>query len=391
MAPSILFLTNAYPDFESSYRGVFIQRMATLLKDEGYEISVVTPKIYKGSHYFEGQDGIKVYRFPFFSQNKLLIEYERVPYLKMILYYLSGFIFGLYATLKNKCSLIHVHWAIPTGLIGVWMGRLLKKPFFVTIHGSDLRLALERPGFLRKIFLYVCQHAAYLNAVSWVQKEELEKLGISSKKISVIPMGIDGTFLEAGRRRSVNSEKRPLTVLSNRNLLPIYNVSLLIRAIPHVLQEEPETKFLIAGDGAEKEALEREVEKLNIKSSVKFLERVPHEEMPDLLSTVDIYVSTSLYDGTSVSLLEAMGTGTFPIVTDIPSNKEWISDGVNGFLVPIDQERYLAEKILEAIQNHALRQESRDKNFCLIKEKAMWPVSIEKVKEIYRMAIDLKN
>jgi glycosyltransferase involved in cell wall biosynthesis len=86
-----------------------------------------------------------------------------------------------------------------------------------------------------------------------------------------------------------------------------------------------------------------------------------------------------------------MGTGTFPIVTDIPSNKEWISDGVNGFLVPIDQERYLAEKILEAIQNHALRQESRDKNFCLIKEKAMWPVSIEKVKEIYRMAIDLKN
>jgi len=391
MAPSILFLTNAYPDFESSYRGVFIQRMATLLRDEGYEISVVTPKIYKGSHYFEEQDGIKVYRFPFFSQNKLLIEYERVPYLKMILYYLSGFIFALYATFKNKCSLIHVHWAIPTGLIGVWMGRLLKKPFFVTIHGSDLRLALERPGFLRRIFLYVCQNAAYLNAVSWVQKEALEQLGISSEKISVIPMGIDGAFLEAGKRRKVNVEKRPLTVLSNRNLLPIYNVSLLIRAIPHILKEEPETKFLIAGDGAEKEALEREVKKLNINSSVKFLDRVPHEEMPDLLSKADIYVSTSLYDGTSVSLLEAMGTGTFPIVTDIPSNKEWISDGVNGFLVPIDKERFLAEKILEAIRSHGLRQGSRDKNFILIKEKAMWPVSIKKVKEIYKMAIDLKS
>ena len=365
--------------------------MATLLKNDGYRISVVTPKIYKGSHYFEEQDGIKVYRFPFFSRNKLLIEYEKVPYLKMILYYLSGFIFSFYATFKNKCSLIHVHWAIPTGLIGVWVSRLLKKPFFVTTHGSDLRLALERPGFLRKIFLYVCQHAAYLNAVSWVQKEELEQLGISSEKISVIPMGIDGAFLEAGKRRKVNVEKRPLTVLSNRNLLPIYNVSLLIRAIPHILKEEPETKFLIAGDGAEKEALEREVKKLNINSSVKFLDRVPHEEMPDLLSKADIYVSTSLYDGTSVSLLEAMGTGTFPIVTDIPSNKEWISDGVNGFLVPIDKERFLAEKILEAIRNHGLRKGSRDKNICLIKEKAMWSVSIEKVKEIYKMAIDLKS
>ena len=271
------------------------------------------------------------------------------------------------------------------------MGRLLKKPFFVTIHGSDLRLALERPGFLRRIFLYVCQNAAYLNAVSWVQKEALEQLGISSEKISVIPMGIDGEFLEAGKRRRVNVEKRPLTVLSNRNLLPIYNVSLLIRAIPHILKEEPETKFLIAGDGAEKEALEREVKKLNINSSVKFLDRVPHEEMPDLLSKADIYVSTSLYDGTSVSLLEAMGTGTFPIVTDIPSNKEWISDGVNGFLVPIDKERFLAEKILEAIRNQDLQVKSRDKNFCLIKEKAMWPVSIEKVKEIYKIAIDLKS
>ena len=137
--------------------------------------------------------------------------------------------------------------------------------------------------------------------------------------------------------------------------------------------------------------MEKQVKKLNISSSVQFLGRVPHEEMPELLIQADIYVSTSLDDGTSVSLLEAMGTGTFPIVTDIPSNKEWISDGVNGFLVPIDKERFLAEKILEAIRNQDLREGSRDKNFCLIKEKAMWPVSIEKVKEIYKMAIDLKS
>jgi len=391
MAPSILFLTNAYPDFESSYRGIFIQRMATLLRDEGYQISVVTPKIYKGSHYFEEQDGIKVYRFPFLSRNKLLIEYKRVPYLKMILYYLSGFIFALYATFKNKCSLIHVHWAIPTGLIGVWMGRLLKKPFFVTIHGSDLRLALERPGFLRKIFLYVCQNAAYLNAVSWVQKKELEQLGIPSEKISVIPMGIDGPFLEKGEQRELEPKEKPVKILSNRNLLPIYNVSLLIRAIPIVLQGEPNTRFLIAGDGPERENLEREARGLKVSPSVKFLGRVPHEKMADLLGKTDIFVSTSLHDGTSVSLLEAMGSGAFPIVTDIPSNREWISDGENGFLVPIDKERFLAEKILEAIRNHGLRHGSRDKNFCLIREKAMWPVSIEKVKEIYKMAIDLKS
>ena len=82
---NILFLSNAYPDFESSHHGIFIKKMATLLQKEGYEIAVVTPKIYKKSKYFENQDGIKVYRFPFFARNKLLIEYERIPYLRMIL------------------------------------------------------------------------------------------------------------------------------------------------------------------------------------------------------------------------------------------------------------------------------------------------------------------
>jgi L-malate glycosyltransferase len=386
---SILFLTNAYPDFESSYRGIFIKKMASLLQKEGYQISVVTPKIYRGSPYFEEQDGIKVYRFPFFARDKLLIEHKKIPYLRMVLYYLTGFFLTLYAMFKNKCNVIHVHWAIPTGLIGSWVGSLLKKPFIVTIHGSDLRMAIERPGFLRKIFVYVCKNATHLNCVSEVQRKELERLGIPSEKILTIPMGIDEAFLETGKHRKAEFEKRPITILSNRNLLPIYNVSLLIRAIPIVMKEEPETKFLIAGDGAEKEVLEREVKNLNIHSSVKFLGRVPHDEMPNLLSQADIYVSTSLHDGTSVSLLEGMGSGAFPIVTDIPANREWIINGENGFLVNQGEEKFLARKIIDAIRDRALLEKSRMVNLSIVEEKALWSVIIEKIKRMYHETLDL--
>jgi glycosyltransferase involved in cell wall biosynthesis len=156
----------------------------------------------------------------------------------------------------------------------------------------------------------------------------------------------------------------------------------LIRAIPIVLKEVPETKFLIAGDGTERKVLEREVESLNINSSVKFLGRVPHEEMPDLLSRADIYVSTSLYDGTSVSLLEAMGSGAFPVVTDIPANREWITNGQNGFLVPIDEEKYLADRIIDAIRDARLLEKGRIENLSIV-EKAVWPENIEKIKEVY--------
>ncbi len=383
MRNSILFITNAYPDFDSSYRGIFIKKMASLLQEEGYQISVVTPKIYRGSPYFEEQDGIRVYRFPFFARSKLLIEHKKIPYLRMVLYYITGFFLTIYAMLTNKCNLIHAHWAIPTGLIGVWVGACLKKTVVVTIHGSDLRIALERSGFLKKIFTYVCKKATHLNCVSDVQKKEIELLGIRSEKISIIPMGVDEAFLEMGKNRKMELNKRIFTIVSNRNLLPIYNVSLLIRAIPMILKEEPKVRFLIAGDGPERENLEKEANELNIGSTVQFLGRIPHEEMPTLLSQTDIYVSTSLYDGTSVSLLEAMACGTFPIVTDILSNRKWITNAENGFLVPTRNEDILGRKIVEAIRNRELRRQASEKNRKMIEQTAYWKENISKIARIY--------
>jgi glycosyltransferase involved in cell wall biosynthesis len=157
---------------------------------------------------------------------------------------------------------------------------------------------------------------------------------------------------------------------------------LLIRSIPTILKEEPHTKFIIAGDGQEREALLKEAENLNVSSFIEFLGRVPHEKVADLLATADIYVSTSLYDGTSVSLLEAMGSGAFPVVTDIPANREWITNGQNGFLVPFDEEEYLANRIVDAIRDPNLLEKGRIKNLSIV-EKALWPANIEKIKKVY--------
>jgi glycosyltransferase involved in cell wall biosynthesis len=391
MKESVLLITNAYPDFDSSYRGVFIKKMASLLQKEGYEISVVTPKVYNGSCYFEDQKGIKVYRFPFFARNKLLIEYDKIPYLRMVLYFISGFFLTLYVLLRHRCRLIHAHWVIPTGLIGFCVSKILRKPLIVTIHGSDLRMALEKGGILRRIFTSICRGAVHIQCVSEVQKRDILLLGLPENKISVIPMGVDKAFYDSGEKRKREADNRPFTVVSNRNLIPIYNVSLLVRAIPIIIREEPGIKFIIAGDGTEKEALKGEAKELNISAHVMFLGRIPHEVMPDLLSGADIYVSTSLYDGTSVSLLEAMGTGCFPVVSDIPANKEWIEDGKNGFLFPVNDEKILARKILDAIRDRGLIEKARKLNQVIVEEQALWPVCIEKIKEIYDKPNVTKN
>ena len=381
---SILFLSNAYPDFETSTHGIFIREMALWLQKKGYRISVVSPKIFRRSRYVEEQDGINVYRFPFFARNKQLIEYDRIPYVRMVLYYLSGFIWALYVLLRRGCQLIHVHWAIPTGLIAILAGTIFRRPVIVTIHGSDFRLAMGKSSLLKRAFFFVCRRATHINCVSRVMEEELKQMGIKGKKISSFPMGVEEAFFEGGRRREKKLEGRPFLILSNRNLLPIYNVSLLIRAIPLVLKEEPHTKFLIAGDGSERETLEKEARNLRIGSSVVFLGRIAHSDMPTLLAEADIYVSTSLSDGTSVSLLEAMGSGAFPIVTDILSNREWIADGVNGFLVSPESERNLAGRIIEVIRNRTLIDQAHEKNQKLTEERARWLSLIRRIDELYQ-------
>ncbi len=391
MRNSILFLTNAYPDFEGSYRGVFVKKMAVLLQQEGYAVSVVTPKIYRKSAYFEEQNGIKIYRFPFFSGNRMLIEHKSIPYLRMLIYYITGFLLTIYAMIKNRCDLIHAHWAIPTGLIGVWAGVILKKPLLVTIHGTDLRLAVKSSGLIRNLFLHVCNKANHISCVSDMQKKEIEQLGVADSKISLLPMGVGEVFLEAGKKRCEKAEGKPFTIMSNRNLLSLYNVSLLIRAIPTILHKSPGTRFIIAGDGPERDRLEEEAKKLQTEKAIQFLGSIPHQAMPKLLSETDIYVSTSLHDGTSVSLLEAIGAGAFPVVTDIPANREWIKDGENGFLVPIDKEQFLAQRIVETMANRKLMEKSRMKNIKLVEEKAFWPVNMEKIKKIYSTFINPSN
>jgi len=382
MNKSVLLLTNAYPDFPTSYRGVFIKTIASLLKAEGWEVYVVTPKIYRKSDCFEVQEGVQVFRFPFFAGDRLLIEYENIPYLRMIAYYVTGTLLTLYVTLKYRCQIIHAHWAIPTGLIGAVIGMLLRRPLFVTLHGSDLRMATHS-SFLRAVFLWVCKKARHLTCVSEEMRRGLENMGVGSNRIVVSPMGVDDVFFDIGKKRGGRKGNQSFTVLSNRNLQSIYNVSHLIRAIPSVLRAVPNARFLIAGDGLERERLRQEVDRLGIAASVTFLGKIPHEDMPSLLEKTDVYVSTSLSDGASVSLLEAMASGAFPVVTDIAANKEWIADGTNGFLVPIDDETSLAHKIIQSLRNEGLMEQARQRNWEVVREKAYLKHHMEHLRTIY--------
>jgi glycosyltransferase involved in cell wall biosynthesis len=108
------------------------------------------------------------------------------------------------------------------------------------------------------------------------------------------------------------------------------------------------------------------------------------------LKNSDIYVSTSLSDGTSASLLEAMITGLACVVSDIPGNKEWIVDGVNGMLFPARNHEKLAEKMIQLARDAELRKKLGEKAILTVRKRANWQENSKKFFEKLFLLINSK-
>ena len=140
------------------------------------------------------------------------------------------------------------------------------------------------------------------------------------------------------------------------------------RAIPLVLQRQPETVFLCSGMQRHAPA-EKYVRELGLEGSVRLLPMIPHDDMVEVFRLADVAVSPSEHDGTPNTLLEAMACGCFPVAGNIESIREWIIP--RGLLLcdPGDP-RALADAILYAIEHRELRDSAALINAALVKNRA---------------------
>jgi len=382
MRSSVCLLTNAYPDFPDSNRVVFIRHLAHLLSRQGWKVSVVVPRVFSKSKRIEREGAIEIRRFSSFLNNRLLVEYSRTPVFRLSGYMLAGLIATVSCVWKQRCDLIHAHWAIPAGLIALLAGGICRKPVVVTTHGSDILVTPRNNPLIRRLVRLVLKRADAVTSVAEHLTSEIVDMGIPRERIVTFPMsvvtesfGVDGPAIEDPGAEHV--------VFSNRSLYPVYSVESLVRAVPMILEKTPEARVLIAGEGPEAGRLAALARELDVTGRIEFLGAVAHEQMPKYLRAASVYVSTALSDGASVSLLEAMACGTFPVVADIPANREWIEDGENGFLFPPGDARVLARKIEQGLMREPLRRKARETNIRLIEERAKWSSNVEKLLGLY--------
>jgi len=284
--------------------------------------------------------------------------------------------------LKRALSSIKPHFLI--GCNGLYYGfyaALSKfKPFILFIWGSEV-LVWPKFFFLRALVKHSIKKADLVLVDSFIQYKACVALGCNPDKIVVIPW-LDSKEMEENVKKAREEKDvfrkifgwkpNDIVVISTRWHEKIYNIETLIKSIPIVIQNVPNIRFLLLGKGSLTSKLIGMVREMGLDEVVRFIGTVPHDKIFYYLRNSDIYVSTSLSDGTSASLLEAMITGLACVVSDIPGNREWIIDGVNGLLFPAKNHIKLAQKIIFLAKDNELRKKLGENAITTVRKRADW-------------------
>ena len=211
--------------------------------------------------------------------------------------------------------------------------------------------------------------------------EEIVKLKGKQSKILTVPMGIeDSKFNIQGR----NNEKKDLSFLSMRTISGNSNIDIILGAFKRVVEKHPTAKLTITNCGDLQVQMKNLIKDYDIEENVTWLGMIPREKVIEELKKCRFYISIPTSDSTSVTLLEAMASGCFPIVSDIPANKEWIDDKVNGYIVKKNNIEELEVVMIKAIKEQNVVIESIEINNNIIKERALWNNNMGKVEDIIK-------
>lgn len=385
--PRICFLTAAYPNSQYLSNGIFIKDQAVALCEQGCRVIIIAPKIFDGDKLFENEAALKIYRFPFLSENKLLGEYHRIPTIRLLSYFISGFLKTLQVIKKEGCDVIHAHWVIPTGLIGVVVGKyLLGKPVLITAHGSDIRIALSKGRMVQALTRFTLARASRIVSVSHVLKKEIVgELGIDEQKVEIIPMGVDRSLFkpedqfEARTKIGLPSNKR--IVLFVGGISELKGLRYLVDAISEIIRNFSDTLLVLLGRGPLEAELRKKIALLSIKQNVKFVGEIAHREIPWWLNAADILVLPSLNEGFGLAALEATACGRPVIATDVGELSKIVKLNPRSMLVKPGDSKALAEKIRQFLEIPSSRLRKTDVK---IPQEYDQKASIERLVNVYQ-------
>lgn len=354
----ILVAASTFPRWADDTEPAFVYQLCKRLNTE-HIVHVLAPHA-KGSALKEEVSGLKVHRFRYAPEKWQKITYNGGINANLaknhFLYFLLPFFFAaqiltfIKLQRQEKYQFIHAHWIIPQGLTAIIAKFFMKGPkpkILITSHGGDLFSLQNKFSHLLKS--WVLRQSDHITVVSSVMKTYIiENYGVSDKKITIAPMGVDLKNLFASQE---NRWKDRQGIIFVGRLVEKKGCEYLIRAFAEV-EEKTQTHLTIVGDGPLQQSLINLANELLI-NNIEFKGAIENRNIPRLLNEHRIAVIPSIIskngdqEGLGLTIIEAMGATCLTICSDLAAIHDIINHQKNGLLFPPKKHQELSKLITD--------------------------------------------
>jgi glycosyltransferase involved in cell wall biosynthesis len=260
----------------------------------------------------------------------------------------------------------------------------LQVPLIVSVWGNDFTLHAPSTPLMKHHTHWTMLAADALHADCERDIRLAREWGLDPSKPTLVSPGNGGIHTDIFVPPAHPVEEP--VIFNPRGFRAYVRNDTFFRAIPLVLKQIPNARFICASMAGQAEALNW-VNKLGIEKSVELLAPRPHAEMADVYRSAQVIISPSTHDGTPNTLLEGMACGCFPIAGDLESIREWLTDGVNSLLVDSGNPSALAGAIVSAVKNKDLRAQAAGQNETLIASRAEYTRNMARADDFYKKVI----
>jgi glycosyltransferase involved in cell wall biosynthesis len=266
-----------------------------------------------------------------------------------------------YAHIKEFApDIIHTHLPLTVGWEAIFLAKFLKIPIIGTHHtfyDHYLKHVKMDFGWGKKLtWKYTISYYNRCDLVLSPSKslaDAMTEQGLK-KPIEVLKNFIDTEVFCPANEQKKQSLKakfglKDKSIIYMGRLSYEKSVDQVFKAFSLVTKNNPSIRLMVVGDGPEKEKLIKLSHKLGISEKVIFTGFLRDEELTEALQANDIFISASLTESFSLTIVEAMACGLPVIAAKEKGPTEIIEDGVNGFLIPPGDPKMLAQKISELL------------------------------------------
>jgi PEP-CTERM/exosortase A-associated glycosyltransferase len=303
---------------------------------------------------------------------------------------------------REKPDILHAHSPSLNGLAALRAGKKHKIPVVYECrafwedaavdHGTSKEWGV-RYRITRALETRVFRQADAVTTICEGLKREITGRGIPADKITIIPNAVDiASFQFAGARNRVLEQQLGLQGKSVLGFIGSFyayeGLTLLIGALPEIIEQMPETRLLLVGGGPQEALLRDKISDLKLQDAVVFTGRVPHSEVSDYYNLVDVFVYPRLHMRltdlvTPLKPLEAMAQGKLVIASDVGGHKELIKDGENGFLFKAGDSGSLARTVIKLMRDRDKWETTKSTGRTFVEEERNWRVSVSRYEKIY--------